>query len=179
MKHENCTINFIFFLKKGNLNKLKHFSIIKMKHFNIIPTEMKVRWCIGTRFVSTLIIINKAPIENLIFIQTRFQLQSYLSMFWLSIPKKIAATPTSSAKVTQENGTALLILTKGKPKTYVFSKIGGFALFLSKNALRRGKAQLLLLRLSCCKKPYYSASTGMLWNTINHSDNMILVKIKA
>lgn len=79
----------------------------------------------------------------------------------------------------QANGRVLLILAEGKPKTYVFYKIGGLGLFLSKNALRGGKAKLLLLRLSYYKKPYYSAFTGKLWNTINHSDNMILVKIKA
>lgn len=59
-------------------------------------------------------------------------------------------------------GKVLLILTEGKPKTYVFYEIGGLGLFLSKNSLRRGKAKLLLLRLSYCKKPYYSAFTGML-----------------
>lgn len=123
---------------------------------------MKVKGCIGTCFLSKLIIINKIPIDNFIFIQTQFRIQSCLNIFWLSIPKKIAAIPTSSAKVMQANGRVLLILTEGKPKTYVFYKIGGLGLFLSKNALRRGKGKLLLLRLSYCKKPYYSAFTGML-----------------
>lgn len=74
------------------------------------------------------------------------------------------------------SSTALLLLTEGNPKIYIFYKIG---LFLSQDTISRGKAKLLLLRPPYCKKTYHSAFTDMLWNHINHSDNMILVKIKA
>lgn len=62
----------------------------------------------------------------------------------------------------QVNGKASLVLTKVTPKAHVCYKIGGLSLFLSKDDLRRGKAKLLLVRLSYCKKPYYSAFTGSL-----------------
>lgn len=78
------------------------------------------------------------------------------------MPKKIAAIPTSSPKVMQANGKASLVLTEIMPKACVCYKIGGLGLFLSKDDLRRGKAKLLLVRLSYCKKPYNSAFTGTL-----------------
>lgn len=52
------------------LNKLKYYSIIKTKHLDSVTTEMKVKWCIGTCFLSKIIIINKIPIGNFSFFQT-------------------------------------------------------------------------------------------------------------
>lgn len=123
--------------------------------------------------------INKIPIEKFFFIQTAFWIQSCLNMFWLPILQNITAIVTSSAKVMQANGTVLLLLTEGKPKTCIFYQIGVLGFFLSKDVVRRSEAKLLLPRPSYCKKTYYSAFTDTLWNIINHSDNMILVKIKA
>lgn len=181
-KQENYTTNKSTNKQKNTkgLNKLKYFSITKTKHLDSVPTEMKVKWCTGTCFLSKIFIINKIPIGNFFFFffpRLGFGFWAVGRGFDSFSPKENCCHPDLLSKggdAGEWNFYSFLL-----KETYVFYKIDALGWFLSKNALRRGKAKLLLPRLSSCKDPSYSAFTGMLWNTINHSDNVILVKIKA
>lgn len=150
-----------------------------MEHLDRVPTEIKVKWSTGTYFLSKIIIVNKIPIGNFFFFfffRLGFGFWAVGTGFDSFSPKENCCHPDLLSEGDAGQWNFYLFLLK---EICVFYKNGALGWFLSKNALRRGKAKLLLPRLFSCKDPSYGAFTGTLWNTINHSDNVILVKIKA